>query len=70
MKKKYLLVIIPILLGVICFISYNVIGSKIAQDGTLVEPFWLIPLGYLFSLIGIIALIVIIIKWKFKKNSK
>lgn len=64
MKKQYLFSIIPFSLGIACFISYNIIGSEITQDGTLVEPFGLIPLGYLFFFIAIIALIIIIIKKK------
>ncbi|MBU3210555.1 DUF3955 domain-containing protein [Clostridium algidicarnis] len=40
-----------------CFISFNVIGSKLLPDGTLVEPFALIPIGYLFVLVFIISLI-------------
>ena len=40
-----------------CFIAFNVIGSKVLPDGTLVEPFGLIPIGYLFVLVFIISLI-------------
>ncbi|MFF2288284.1 DUF3955 domain-containing protein [Peribacillus butanolivorans] len=55
MKKKYLLASTPIFLGVICMISYFMIGSRVEPDGTLVEPFFLMPLSYLFVFIGIIA---------------
>ncbi|EEL19619.1 hypothetical protein bcere0017_56320 [Bacillus cereus Rock1-3] len=34
------------------------IGSKVAADGTLVEPFYLLPIGYLLIAIGIISLFV------------
>ena len=33
--------------------SFAVIGSEVAPDGSLVEPFFLIPLSYLSGLLGI-----------------
>ena len=44
--KKYLFTITIFILGVVCFASYNIIGSEIAPDGTLIEPFGLIPIGF------------------------
>ncbi|MBW4829530.1 MAG: DUF3955 domain-containing protein [Clostridiaceae bacterium] len=49
--------LISALAAMICFISYNVIGAEVLPDGTLVEPFGLIPIGYIFVLIFIISLI-------------
>jgi hypothetical protein len=37
-----------------CGVAYNAIGSYIAPDGTLVEPFGLIPLAWLFAFLGAI----------------
>ncbi|CAH2717375.1 hypothetical protein BACCIP111895_04567 [Neobacillus rhizosphaerae] len=68
MKKKYLLASTPIFLGVICMISYFMIGSRVEPDGTLVEPFFLIPLSYLFVFSGIIALLFVAIISVFKKS--
>ncbi|WP_312475021.1 DUF3955 domain-containing protein [Neobacillus sp.] len=68
MKKKYLLASTPIFLGVICMISYFMIGSRVEPDGTLVEPFFLIPLSYLFVFSGIIALLFVAIVSVFKKS--
>lgn len=56
--KKYLLTLISFIIGIGCFIAYNIIGSEVAPDGTLIEPFGLIPIGYLFFFIGIITLLV------------
>lgn len=53
--KKYLFTITSFILGVACFVSYNIIGSEIAPDGTLVEPFALIPIGFLLISISIIV---------------
>ncbi|MEJ8554742.1 DUF3955 domain-containing protein [Tepidibacter sp. Z1-5] len=63
--KKNLLILIPFILGLGCFIIYNIIGYEVAPDGTLVESFFLIPIGHLFILIGIISSIV-----SFFHNSK
>lgn len=31
------------------------IGSHLAPDGTLIEPFFLLPIGFLFLFVGIVA---------------
>lgn len=51
--KKYLFAVISFVLGIGCLIAYNIIGSEVTPDGALREPFYLIPLGYLFVAIGI-----------------
>lgn len=59
MKKKYLIAIIPFILGISCFGIYNIIGSHIAPDGTLVEPFFLLPIGRACVFIGILWVIIV-----------
>ncbi|MEG1004558.1 MAG: DUF3955 domain-containing protein [Clostridium sp.] len=54
--KKNILNLIPFMITIGCIIAFNIIGSKVLSDGTLVEPFYLIPIGYLFFFIGIIGL--------------
>ena len=49
--------LVSALAAIICFISYHIIGAKVLPDGTLVEPFALIPIGYLFVFVFIISLI-------------
>lgn len=46
--------LVSILASLSCILSYEVIGSYVAPDGTLVEPFALIPLAYLFALLAIL----------------
>jgi len=72
MKKIYLIAIIPLALGLGCFIAYNVIGSSVAPDGTLIEAFGLIPIGILFVGIGVMSGLILITKaWIDKrKHSK
>ncbi len=65
MKKYFILA--PFLLSITCFSAYYVIGQKVMPDGTLIEPFGLIPLGYLFLMITIIAGIFLAIKAIIKK---
>ncbi|MFU0788563.1 MAG: DUF3955 domain-containing protein [Virgibacillus proomii] len=68
MNKKILLALLPILIGVICLISYFIIGSRVTPDGTLEEPFFLIPLSYLFVFSGIALLLFMAIISVIKKN--
>lgn len=58
MKNKYLFAATPILLGILCIIIYGMIGSRVEPDGTLVEPFFLIPISFLFVFSGIISLLI------------
>lgn len=60
--KKYILGIVFIFLGAICFIVYKIKGSTVEPDGTLAEPFWLIPLSYIFTFIGFILLAYVLYK--------
>jgi len=63
--------LVSALAALICFIAYNVIGSKVLPDGRLVEPFTLIPIGYIFILVFIISLICnFIFLKKYKINTK
>ena len=56
--KKRILRITPFAIGIACIIAYNIIGSEITPEGFLVEPFYLIPISYLFFCIGIIGLMI------------
>ncbi|MDR4986840.1 hypothetical protein CN491_26510 [Bacillus cereus] len=60
--KKYMLALIPLILGIGCLVSFNMMGSKVATDGTLVEPFYLLPMGYSLMAISVIGLGVNVIK--------
>jgi len=50
---------LPLLLSILCFGAYFLIGSEVDENGILLhEPFALLPLGYVFVLIGAIWLII------------
>jgi TRAP-type C4-dicarboxylate transport system permease small subunit len=66
--KKYLY-LLPFLLGIACFILFTIIGSYVDQDGTLIEPFFLIPIGYLWVFIGLVFILFRYLR-HFVKNHK
>ena len=52
--------------GLGCLVAYSLIGSSVAEDGTLVEPFFLIPIAWLLFLTGGILAIATFIKGRIK----
>jgi len=44
-----------ILSGMTCWLSYHLLGASVDGDGTLNEPFGLIPVGWLLVVLGIMA---------------
>lgn len=52
---KYLASLFLSLLGLACHSVFRIIGSEIAPDGSLIEPFFLLPIGYLLYALGIIT---------------
>jgi hypothetical protein len=55
-----------ILSGLACFVAFGVIGSSVDEDGTLVEPFFLIPIAWLLFLTGAVLAIATFIKGRIK----
>ncbi|TDF95409.1 DUF3955 domain-containing protein [Paenibacillus piri] len=47
---KYLPALMLFIAGIGCLVARSNIGTEIAPDGTLLEPFFLIPIGYHKSL--------------------
>ena len=61
---------IALMLGALgCVIAFQVIGSEVAEDGTLVEPFFLIPLAWLLLITGGMLAIATFIIGRFKSGS-
>ena len=69
MKKKFL-ILIPFIMAIGCIVALNIIGSEVAPDGTLLEPFYLIPMSYIFMAIGIILVLTVKIVSFFRKSKK
>lgn len=60
--KKIIVSIIILLIGVVCLMGGKLAPSEVLPSGQLSEPFFfLLPIGSLLILIGLIALIVSLI---------
>lgn len=55
-----------IIAGLGCFVAFSVIGSEVADDGTLVEPFFLMPVAWLLLLTGGMLAIATFIRGRIK----
>ncbi len=64
MKKSHIVSIVFLVLGVGCFSAYHMIDSEVMPDGRLVEPFGLIPIGWLLIIIGVAVGIYSLLKKK------
>jgi hypothetical protein len=63
MKRAAIALIIA---GLGCRVAFSVIGSEVAEDGTLVEPFFLIPIAWLLFLTGGMLAIATFIRGRLK----
>lgn len=54
--------LISIIAGIGSFVLFTIIGSSIDSDGILQEPFFLVPIGYLFLLVGLVSGLVYLIQ--------
>lgn len=61
---------IALMLGAFgCIIAFEAIGSEVAEDGTLVEPFYLIPVAWLLFLTAVALAIATFVIGRFKSGS-
>jgi hypothetical protein len=61
---------IALMLGAFgCIIAFEAIGSEVTEDGTLVEPFYLIPIAWLLFLSAIVLAIATFIIGRLKSGS-
>jgi hypothetical protein len=58
--------IVFMLSSLACIVAFEVIGSEVTEDGTLVEPFFLIPIAWLLFVIGGILAIATFIRGRLK----
>lgn len=66
--KKYIFASMPSILGVLSFLIFMVKGSNVAPDGTLEEPFFIIPIGFLLLFIGVICVVGVALNSVIKKT--
>ena len=55
MKKSGLILMS---IGLLSLLSKGLIGSRVATDGTLVEPFFLLPIGFFSLFLGLLVLLI------------
>lgn len=67
MSKLKKVGLITLLVGILCWIAFTLIGSTVDVQGMLHEPFALIPIGWLFVIIG--AVLYLYASFKQKKGS-
>ncbi len=70
MNKTHLIPLIPLFLGVICFGAYTIIGSGVSPDGSLAEPFYLLPLGWFFFLSATLLAFIIGVRTLLKHDAE
>jgi Na+-transporting NADH:ubiquinone oxidoreductase subunit NqrB len=58
--------IVLVLSSLACVVAFEIIGSSVNEDGTLVEPFFLIPIAWLLFVTGVILGIATFIKGRLK----
>ncbi len=66
LTRKYLVPLLFLFLGLACHATFGIIGTEIAPDGRLVEPFFLLPIGYLLDALSIIAFLIIRIQSSYR----
>ncbi len=66
LTRKYLVSLLFLFLGLACHATFGIIGTEIAPDGRLVEPFFLLPIGYLLDALSIIAFLIIRIQSSYR----
>lgn len=52
MRTSTILAALFVALGFLCHFTYRLIGSEVDGSGLLREPFALVPLGWLFLVLG------------------
>ncbi len=62
--KKYRFGFSCITLGLFCFFVFQLEDSYVDTNGILIEPFALIPVGWIFLIIGLISFLFILLKKK------
>ena len=60
--KRLPVYVIPFSISILCFLGFSIANSYVDTEGILEAPFFLIPLGFGFLLIGIIMLVINLIR--------
>jgi|TARA_B100000900_G_scaffold272084_1_gene232390 hypothetical protein len=58
MANKYKIATSLLVFGIICFVSFYLIGSEVDENGYLKEPFALLPTGFISICLSMVLFIV------------
>ena len=58
MATKYKIAITLLVIGIMSFVSFELIGSEVDENGFINEPFALIPIGFIFICLSMVLFIV------------
>ncbi len=58
MATKYKIATSLLVFGIICFVSFYLIGSEVDENGYLNEPFFLLPIGFICICLSMILYLV------------
>tara|TARA_B100001109_G_C18842067_1_gene464971 strand:+ start:321 stop:548 length:228 start_codon:yes stop_codon:yes gene_type:complete len=58
MANKYKIATSLLVFGIICFVSFYLIGSEVDENGYLKEPFALLPIGFISICLSMVLFIV------------
>ena len=58
MANKYKIATSLLIFGIICFVSFYLIGSEVDENGYLKEPFALLPIGFISICLSMVLFIV------------
>ena len=64
MATKYKIATTLLVIGIMCFISFELIGSEVDENGYLHEPFFLLPVGFICIFLSMILYVVFAIAKK------
>ncbi len=64
MATKYKIATSILIIGIICFVSFYLIGSEVDENGYIKEPFFLLPIGFISICLSIILYVVFAIAKK------
>ena len=58
MATKYKIATTLLVIGIICFVSFKIIGSEVDENGFINEPFALLPIGFIYICLSMVLFIV------------
>jgi hypothetical protein len=70
MATKYKIATTLLVIGIMCFVSFELIGSEVDENGFINEPFALLPIGFIFICLSMVLFIVFALIKKKNKVQK